>query len=134
MLEKTLYTIGAIIVHSDKEMSKEIKKEKKEERKEEKEKEEELEEIVKNGGELLVVQLSIEEIKKDPKYLYVALASAKLVVIDDYGYHTAFRPEDVLYIQYTNREEPYIIIYFKNGQTEDVGYEPETREKMHDDE
>ncbi len=115
-------------------MSKEREKKEKEKKMEEEKEEEELEEIVKNGGELLVVQLSIEQIKKDPKDLYIAMTVAKLVVIDDYGYHTAFRPEDILYIQYTGREEPYIIIHFRNGVDEEVGFEPETHEKMHSDE
>ncbi len=69
----------------------------------------------------LLTVLDVQNIKKEPRYLFENITLFPYVVIKDGDYQVMIRTDEIIYVEVSD-ETPYVTISMKNGKSVEIGW------------
>ncbi len=69
----------------------------------------------------ILISLDVNEVKKQPRYLFESIALFQYVVLTDSDYQVMIKTDEISYVEISN-ETPYVIVNLRNGKSLEVGW------------
>ncbi len=70
---------------------------------------------------VLLISLDVQNIRKEPRYLFESIALFPYIVVQDGNYQVMVNTSEIAYVEVSD-ESPYVIFTLKNGKSIEVGW------------